>query len=472
MHGRRHATLRDAREARLTVADIVVLGAGVAGLGLAAFAARRGHRVTLVERDGPPPEGGAHAEVADWERSGVPHARQGHALLGLGIGVLREECPEVLADLTDRGAVPVTLETGGDDLGLLSRRLVFEAALRRRVAADRAVTLLHDRATGLLGTGTPHGVLHVYGVRLAEGGEVAADVVLDATGRRSSAASWLTGIGGPRPRETAQSCGFSYIAQEFALGGDSRFPSLRAPVVYELDFATVLAFPGDNGRFHLSTTVSSHDPARTRLLERSVYLRFLDSVAPVRDWLDGATPVGDPMPMAGLENRYRSLVVAKTPLVTGFVLVGDACVQTNPTFGRGVSLGLAHARTVADQLGRFDRDSEDWATETHAATERCLGQWFEQQVATDAARLAELAGGAHDDSLSARVLTALAVLREEDEHVRIAAERVYHMLLTPAELMRDRKVARRVLAFLREHPDLRRDHVGPSRQDFERLVTG
>ncbi|NED14246.1 FAD-dependent oxidoreductase, partial [Streptomyces sp. SID9124] len=73
------------------MADIVVLGAGVAGLGLAAFAARRGHRVTLVERDGPPPEGGADAEVADWERRGVPHARQGHALLGLGISVLRQE---------------------------------------------------------------------------------------------------------------------------------------------------------------------------------------------------------------------------------------------------------------------------------------------------------------------------------------------------------------------------------------------
>ncbi|WP_282703003.1 FAD-dependent oxidoreductase [Streptomyces sp. CC219B] len=454
------------------MADIVVLGAGVAGLGLAAFAARRGHRVTLVERDGPPPEGGAHTEVADWERRGVPHARQGHALLGLGIGVLRAECPDVLAELTGRGAVAVPLDTGGDDLGLLSRRLVFEAALRRRAAADPAVTLLRDRATGLLSGPAPYGVPQVSGVRLAESGDLAADVVLDATGRRSPVAAWLTEIGAAPPRETVQSCGFSYIAQEFALAPGRRFPSLRAPVVHELDFATVLAFPGDNGRFHLSTTVSSHDPVRTRLLQLPVYLRFLESVAPVRDWLDGATPVGGPLPMAGLENRRRSLVADGTPLVTGYALVGDACVQTNPTFGRGVSLALAHARTVADRLGRLDQDPAQWALETHEATEECLGLWFEQQVATDAARLAELAGGAHDDSLTARVLTALAVLREDDAHVRVAAERVYHMLLTPAELMRDRKVARRVLAFLREHPDLRRDHVGPTRQDFERLVTG
>ncbi|MYS39170.1 flavin-dependent dehydrogenase [Streptomyces sp. KhCrAH-43] len=454
------------------MADIVVLGAGVAGLGLAAFAARRGHRVTLVERDGPPPEGGADAEVADWERRGVPHARQGHALLGLGISVLRQECPGVLDELTGRGAVAVPLETGGDDLGLLSRRLVFEAALRRRALAGPGVTLLRDRATGLLAAGAPHGCPHVHGVRLAEGGDLAADVVLDATGRRSAVAAWLTALGGAPPRETVQSCGFSYIAQEFALDPGGRFPSLRAPVVHELDFATVLAFPGDNGRFHLSTTVSSHDPLRTRLLDRPVYLRFLASVDGARDWLDRATPVREPMPMAGLENRRRSLVADGAPLVTGYALVGDACVQTNPTFGRGVSLALAHARAVADRLDRLDQDPHRWAVETHEATEECLGLWFEQQVATDAARLAELAGGGHDDSLAARVLTALAVLREEDEQVRVAAERVYHMLLTPAALMTDRKVARRVLAFLREHPDLRREHVGPNRRDFERLVTG
>ncbi|MBA3780250.1 MAG: hypothetical protein H0X12_00105 [Nocardioides sp.] len=454
------------------MASVVVAGAGIAGLGIAAFAAARGHEVTLVEPDQGPPEGGAHSEVDRWERRGVPHARQGHALLGLGISVLRQECPEVIEELVGRGAVPVPLDTGADNLGLLSRRLVFEAALRRRVQSAPRVSVLSDRVTGLLTDPNAAGVPHVTGVRLHEGGEVLGDVVLDASGRRSSSATWLRDIGARPPVEASQACGFSYVAQEFALDPGRSFPSLRAPVVHELDYATVLAFPGDNGRLHLSTTIAAKDPLRTRLLDRRVYLRFLASVGPVQEWLDVATAVGDPMPMAGLENRHRSLAGERGPVVTGFAHVGDACVQTNPTFGRGVSLALAHARTLAVQLDRLDQDPTVWATEAIERTDRCLGVWFEQQVATDAARLAELADGTPSDSLAARVLTALSVLREEDEHVRTAAERVYHMLLTPQELMADRRVARRVLAFLREHPHLERDHVGPNRDDFERLVAG
>ena len=455
------------------MASVVVIGAGIAGLGIAAFASRRGHTVTIIERDAAPLEGASpDEEVSDWQRPGVPHARQGHAMLGLGISVLRQEYRPVIDDLVARGAVLVDLDTGGDDLGLLVRRLVFEATLRRRVEADSRVIILQARVVGLVAEVGADGVPHVLGVRLDDGSEMSGDIVLDASGRRSPSATWLSGIGAQAPREIAQACGFSYIAQEFALNPGCSFPSLRAPIVHELDYATVLAFPGDNGRFHLSTTISAKDPLRRRLLEPRIYARFLASVEPVRKWLEVASPVSAPLPMAGLENRRRSLAGPGGPIVTGFAYVGDACVQTNPTFGRGVSLALAHARTLADALDRIDQDPRTWTMDMIKRTEDCLGLWFEHQLATDAARLDELTNGTRSHSVAARIVTAMAVLREQDEHVRRVADRVYHMLLTPQQMMADRAVSRQVLAFIREHPDVERSHVGPTRADFERLAEG
>jgi 2-polyprenyl-6-methoxyphenol hydroxylase-like FAD-dependent oxidoreductase len=58
--------------------SIVVLGGGVAGLSAALAFARDGHRVTIVERDdlivGEP------LEALDWDRKGIPHFMQPHAL--------------------------------------------------------------------------------------------------------------------------------------------------------------------------------------------------------------------------------------------------------------------------------------------------------------------------------------------------------------------------------------------------------
>jgi 2-polyprenyl-6-methoxyphenol hydroxylase-like FAD-dependent oxidoreductase len=448
---------------------IVVIGAGLVGLAFAVFAAARGHEVVVVEPDeGPPATGGANAQVVGWNRPGVPHARQGHALLGLGIGVLREESPGVLDSAVAAGAVPVPLDTGRDDLGLLSRRLVLEAALRARAGSEPRVTILRDRVRGL--RTAPGPVPHVGGVCLESGSELVGDLVVDASGRRARAVPWLAAAGARPVPQTVQACGFTYIAHEFELGPGQDFPDLRAPAVFELDYATVLAFPGDNRRFHLSTTVSVHDPLRRRLLEPETYRRFLAAVDPVTPWLGRALPVGVPYPMAGLENRYRRLWDERGPVATGITAIGDACLQTNPTFGRGVSLGFAQARLLARRLDRQGEDPGDWAAGTAAALDALLAPWFGLQLATDSARSAELTGGPRSESMISRLLTAMAVLRDDDEDVRRTAELSYHMLISPQQILADRRLARRLVAFLREHPDLERRHVGPDRREMERLI--
>ena len=79
--------------------QIVVVGAGPAGLFSAIALARRGHRITVVDRDpGPPPHG-------SWQRKGVMQFHHAHTLRGPVVDALRDEMPDVLHRLTDAGAV-------------------------------------------------------------------------------------------------------------------------------------------------------------------------------------------------------------------------------------------------------------------------------------------------------------------------------------------------------------------------------
>ena len=71
------------------------------------------------------------------------------------------------------------------------------------------------------------------------------------------------------------------------------------------------------------------------------------------DWLDGK-PITDVLPMAGILDKYRRFIVDGEPVATGFAAVGDAWACTNPSAGRGLSVGLMQAQRLraAMWLGR------------------------------------------------------------------------------------------------------------------------
>ena len=60
--------------------EVAVVGGGVAGLGAALALARRGHTVTVFERDDTPMPQSAD-EAFDWDRRGAPQVRHSHAFL-------------------------------------------------------------------------------------------------------------------------------------------------------------------------------------------------------------------------------------------------------------------------------------------------------------------------------------------------------------------------------------------------------
>jgi 2-polyprenyl-6-methoxyphenol hydroxylase-like FAD-dependent oxidoreductase len=136
--------------------------------------------------------------------------------------LLRDRAPDVYRALLGAGAVEVEqfrflagAAPGDEDLATIGcRRPVFEAALRRAVQAEPAIQLrVGCRATGLaLSGGHP---AHVQGVVLAGGETVAADVVVDASGRGGRTAAWLAEAGLGPVAERSSGCGLVYYCRHF-----------------------------------------------------------------------------------------------------------------------------------------------------------------------------------------------------------------------------------------------------------------
>lgn len=78
---------------------VAIIGGGPSGLLAGVMLGRRGHEVTVVERDAAPPLPDSEAVFQRWDRRGVPQARQPHIFLGRSVRVLRDETPDVLDDL-------------------------------------------------------------------------------------------------------------------------------------------------------------------------------------------------------------------------------------------------------------------------------------------------------------------------------------------------------------------------------------
>jgi 2-polyprenyl-6-methoxyphenol hydroxylase-like FAD-dependent oxidoreductase len=462
---------------------MVVAGGGIGGLAAALFSARRGHDVVVVERDAAPPDGSPDDDFAAWARPGVPQARHSHNFLGRACLVLDLEAPDLVAALIDRGALRVAVAVAGHgaDAGepafsLLCRRLVFEGVLRRAAEREPGVTMLAGSASEGLVVDTAGPVPVCVGLRTGSGEVIEADVVVDAGGRRSAVPAWLEPCGAA-VRERSQACGFHYLTRFYRLVEGAGFPSTAIPIVAALDYATVMAFPADNRTFSLTLAVSADDPNRGRLRDPGIFDRFLAAVPMTRPWVEVGEPITDVSLMARIENRWRRLTdAAGRPAVGGLVLVGDASLHTNPTFGRGVSLALAQAQRLADTVEQVDDDPVAFVAGFEAWTAAHLGVWYESQVAADRGGLERLAAGLRgehlppsDDPIS-RLIAGLFALAPTDPAVARALARVGHLLLTPSDLFADAEVVNKVGAYLDAHPVIDPPVPGPTRAQFVDLV--
>lgn len=457
------------------MARVAVIGAGISGLGAALMLGRRGHTVTLFERDARQAGEDLDRDFFHWHRPRVPQAGQPHALLAPVRAVLRAEVPDVYADLLARGAQEYhefdwfgehPPHRAGDDelVTLRTRRIVLEAALLAAVRRESTVEVRPGRTVHAL-TVEAGGPARVTGVRAGEEAH-RADLVVDASGRRSPVPGWLTAAGCRPPVVDSHRTGIAYLARWYRLRPDGPRDPGRVKTGSAAPFALAGVFPSDNGTFAANLVVSTGDPTRGALTDPGVFEAAGRLFPAIAAWLDLAPePQSGVLAMAGLDNRWTALADDDGPVVTGLVNAGDSLIHTNPTLGQGTALGLRAAQYLAAHADRIAADPTGY----HAWTTRTLRPWFDGQVAADRANGLRLAASS---PLSDRRAAARAACAFDDPVVMRARAQVRHLLRHPHDAYAADEVERHVSAWLAGHPDFTPRHDGPTRAQWETVVLG
>jgi 2-polyprenyl-6-methoxyphenol hydroxylase-like FAD-dependent oxidoreductase len=384
---------------------IVVAGAGLVGLSSALLLARDGHQVTVVERDGAAPTDPATA-WEEWERRGVNQFRLPHLFASRYRALMQAELPDVMADLIDAGAlewhplghVPASLREPGrpgdeDLVAVTGRRVVVESVVARAAEEAKDVEVRRGVSIGGLVAGTPDasGIPAVGGVKLESGEELAADLVVDAAGRRSPLPTWLAGLGAAPLAEESDDSGFVYYGRHFR-STDGAVPEVPTLLPIQ-DYGTIslLTLPGDNETWSVVIVTSSEDTVLRGLRDADRWAAVVRSLPGAGPWVAGE-PIDDRvMSITKLEDRIRSPVIDGRPVVAGVLAVGDSWACTNPSVGRGASIGLMHAVALRDLLAdHADEAPSDLASAWDEATRASVTPWYDATVAGDRQRLAEI----------------------------------------------------------------------------------
>jgi len=475
----------------------VVVGGGITGLAAALALSRRGAQVTVLERDADFAGETPSAAFTEWKRTGAPQARHSHVFLGRLRNLLRSEYPEFLAGLlaagaremraTDRPPRPLEglrSEPGDAELVMLGvRRLTFEWVLRRHVLETNRVRFLPGvTACGL--EATPGVPPVVTGVRCREGAEervLLADMVIDASGRRSAAVEWLAAIGAPAPHEELEQSGIVYYTRFYRLrpGASEPVPG-EHPTAGDFHWVKFAVFPADDGTFSITLAVPLLEPRLKVLAKAAAFDEMVRAIPGIAPWIapEVAEPIGDAersvQAMGGLINRLRRFVTQQGPLAVGFFVLGDAAYCTNPLYGRGCAQGFLHAHLLADAVAASGGDLRAAAVALDQRARRAIEPFFRASVLADrdAVRRAEGRTPRHlrDRWRSKFLEDGVGVAVRCDPVVFRAMMRMMNMLETPDEAFGHPSVVARSLWALARSKRLKRRFGPPSPPERETTI--
>ncbi|MEU9300022.1 pyridine nucleotide-disulfide oxidoreductase [Streptomyces sp. NPDC048269] len=368
----------------------VVIGGSLSGL-LAAAVLAEHVTVTVIDAD-PLPDGPA-------PRRGLPQARHTHLLWSGGARAIERILPGITDDWTGAGAIRRSLPTdlvtktaqgwiprvGEKQFNISCSRDLLDSVVRSRVTALKGVsTLQKSRVRALEGTAA-----RVTGVRVDTPEEedrlLAADLVIDASGRGSRARTWLQALGVTGIRQAEVDSGLVYATRIFeapAGAHETGFPIVnvqsdpRVPVPGQ----TATIVPIENGQWQatLSGTRGGQPTA-----DPEQFIPFAKGIRDpiVGELLEGKKPLTDVAVTQGTANRR--IYFEKAELPDGFIAVGDSVATFNPLYGQGMTVAAQGLLAVRSLLRRQGLDHPGFGREAQRAIAPLVSTAWELATSQD-----------------------------------------------------------------------------------------